>query len=144
MRRRARRDDGHLRAAGRWVGIPAGGGGLSGPAGCPGCSEAVAALLRSSPLHFTVSYIGPHEKRTLTAVNLRGVDQYAQPGGDGSVAQTMRSLGPAAARVIKPYAGAGGHYLGFCVGAYLAGSAPGLGLLALGDTGQYVQTPGSQ
>jgi biotin protein ligase-like protein len=115
-----------------------------GPAGCSGCSEAVAALLRRSPLHFRVSYIGPHEKRTVTAANLRGVDLYAQPGGSGSVAHGARALGQAAAHAIKAYVAAGGHYLGFCMGAYLAGSDPGMGLLAPGNTGEYDKTRGAE
>jgi hypothetical protein len=114
-----------------------------GPAGCPGCSEAVAALIRLSPLHFKVSYAGPGEKLKLTAASLRGVALYAQPGGDGPVRQGMTALGPAAAAAIRSYVAAGGHYLGVCMGAYLAGSDPGMGLLAPGDTGEYDQTRGA-
>ena len=114
-----------------------------GPASCPGCSEAAAALIRLSPLHFTVSYVGPGEKLKITAASLRGVTLYAQPGGDGSVRQGMTALGPAAAARIRSYVAAGGHYLGMCMGAYLAGSDPGMGLLAPGDTGEYDQTRGA-
>jgi hypothetical protein len=96
-----------------------------GPASCPGCSEAVAALIRLSPLHFRVSYAGPGEKLKITAASLRGVALYAQPGGGGSVRRGMTALGPAAAAAIKSYVAAGGHYLGICMGAYLAGSNPG-------------------
>lgn len=115
-----------------------------GPASCPGCSEAAAALLRRSPLGFEVSYIGPREKRKVIAANLRGVDLYVQPGGDGSVRQGMRSLGRRSARVLKAYVANGGRYVGFCMGAYLAGSGPGMGLLAPGNTGQYSQTRGAE
>jgi hypothetical protein len=114
-----------------------------GPASCPGCSEAVAALIRLSPLHFTVSYAGPGEKLKITAASLRGVALYAQPGGDGSVRQGMTALGPASAAAIRSYVARGGHYLGICMGAYLAGSDPGMGLLAPGDTGEYDQTRGA-
>ncbi len=115
-----------------------------GPAGCPGCSEAVAALLRRAPQGFAVSYIGPREKRKLTRANLRGVRLYAQPGGDGSVARANRVLGRPAAQAIRSYVAAGGHYLGFCMGAYLAGSGPGMGLLRPGNTGDYAETRGSE
>ena len=114
-----------------------------GPASCPGCSEAVAALIRRSPLHFTVSYAGPGEKLKITAASLRGVALYAQPGGGGSVRRGMTALGPTAAATIRSYVAAGGHYLGICMGAYLAGSDPGMGLLAPGDTGEYDQTRGA-
>jgi hypothetical protein len=114
-----------------------------GPASCPGCSEAVAALIRLSPLHFKVSYAGPGEKLKITAASLREAALYAQPGGGGSVRKGMTALGPAAAATIKSYVAAGGHYLGICMGAYLAGSDPGMSLLAPGDTGEYDQTRGA-
>ena len=114
-----------------------------GRASCPGCSEAAAALIRLSPRHFIVSYAGPGEKIKITAASLRGVALYAQPGGDGSVRHGMTALGPAAAATIRSYVAAGGHYLGICMGAYLAGSDPGMGLLAPGDTGEYDQTRGA-
>jgi hypothetical protein len=114
-----------------------------GPASCPGCSEAAAALIRLSPLHFTVSYVGPGEKLKITTASLRGAALYAQPGGNGSVRHGMTALGPAAAAAIRSYVAAGGHYLGMCMGAYLAGSDPGMGLLAPGDTGGYDQTRGA-
>lgn len=115
-----------------------------GPASCQGCAESAAALLRRSPLHFVVSFIGPGEGRKLTSDGLRGVDLYAQPGGDDSVEQAMRSLGPQAARAVQDYVAAGGRYVGFCMGAYLAGSDPGMDLLGAGDTGQYSQTPDAE
>lgn len=39
-----------------------------------------------------------------------------------------------------PAAGGAGHYVGFCLGAYLAGSNPGMGLLAPGDTDEHDHT----
>src|SRR5215831_18784305 len=114
-----------------------------GPASCPGCSEAVAALIRRSPVNFKVSYIGPHEKLKLIAASLRGVDLYAQPGGNGTVGHGMRVLGARAADVIRRYVAGGGHYVGFCMGAYLAGSDPGMGLLQPGNTGEYDRTRGA-
>lgn len=115
-----------------------------GPAGCPGCSEAVVAMLRHSPHHFRIRYVGPQEKRKVTATGLRGAALYVQPGGDGSVARGMRVLGPRAARAIKAWVARGGRYAGFCMGAYFAGTDPGIGLLGRGNTGQYLATPGAE
>jgi hypothetical protein len=114
-----------------------------GPASCAGCAEAVAALIRRSPRHFSVSYVGPAEKLKVTAASLRGAALYAQPGGGDSVRQGMTALGPAAAAAIRSYVAAGGHYLGMCMGAYLAGENPGIGLLAPGDTGEYDHSRGA-
>jgi glutamine amidotransferase-like uncharacterized protein len=41
---------------------------------------------------------------------------------------------------IKNWVNAGGHYLGFCLGGYLAGATPGFALLP-GDTSQYISSP---
>lgn len=114
-----------------------------GPAGCAGCSEAVAALIRKSPLDFRVQYVGPSEARKLTGANLRGVALYAQPGGDDSVARAMKVMGTAQTDAVRAYVLDGGHYVGFCMGAYLAGEDPGMGMLSPGDTGEYSMTKGA-
>lgn len=110
---------------------------------CRGCSEAVAAMLRQSPRDFEVRYIGPEEKLKLKAANLEGVALYAQPGSNGSVERAWKSLDRTETRAIKDYVSGGGHYVGFCMGAYLAGSEPGLGLLSPGNTAQYIHTRGA-
>lgn len=114
-----------------------------GPASCSGCSEAVADLVRQSPHELKVRYIGPDEKLKLTAANLRGVALYAQPGGDGSVGRAEKALGPKGTRAIKNYVSSGGNYVGFCMGAYLAGSNPGMDMLSPGNTGGYIHTRGA-
>ena len=114
-----------------------------GPASCGGCSAAVADLIRRSPHEFRVQYIGPDEKRKPTTKGLRGVALYAQPGGDGSVGRAEIALGETATSAIPNYVADGGRYVGFCMGAYLAGSDPGMGLLAPGDTGGYIDTAGA-
>lgn len=114
-----------------------------GPASCSGCSEAVAALVRQSPHGFEVRYIGPDERMKLTAANLRGVSLYAQPGGDGSVGRAEKALGPKGTGAIKNYVSSGGNYVGFCMGAYLAGFDPGMGMLSPGNTGGYIHTRGA-
>lgn len=115
-----------------------------GPAGCDdGCSEAAAAMLRSSRYHFTVRYVGPNERRKLVASSFVGVALYVQPGGDTSVARADKLLGAQAQQVIADYVRAGGRYLGICQGAYLAGTDPGMGLLSPGNSDQYIATKGA-
>lgn len=104
------------------------------------CSEAVSALLRSSRHGFDVRYVGPREEIPLTPAVLARATLYAQPGGGG--------LDPAYRRMrkykspIRAFVAAGGRYLGFCLGGYLAGATPGFGLLP-GDTDQYIATWGA-
>lgn len=112
-----------------------------GPASTPGCAEAVAALLRSGPQPCAVTYCGPAERVPLSARSLARADVYAQPGGGDDVEAawaSVRSAAPALRRWVKD----GGRYLGFCMGAYLAGHDPGFGLLP-GDTDAYAGMPGA-
>jgi glutamine amidotransferase-like uncharacterized protein len=111
-----------------------------GPASLPGCPEAVADLLRRSRWRFDVEYVGPAERRDVSAGTLSGAALYAQPGGGelGRAYKKLRRRGPA----IRDYVAAGGRYLGFCLGGYLAGETPGFGLLP-GDTDQYIASAGA-
>lgn len=111
-----------------------------GPAALPGCPEAVARLLATSRWGFRVHFVGPGEKLALSAETLAGAALYAQPGG-GSLARAYRHLRPHR-EAIRGFVGAGGGYLGFCLGGYLAGATPGFGLLP-GDTDQYIASPGA-
>jgi glutamine amidotransferase-like uncharacterized protein len=118
-----------------------------GPGGCKGCSEAVAALLRHSRWQFEVKYIGPKEKLKLNAQNLRPAVLYAQPGGKGSAQhayrKVTRQLGSPA--IMTNWVKSGGHYLGLCMGGYLAGNTkqwPGFGLLP-GKVGEWINSPGA-
>ena len=114
-----------------------------GPASCSGCSEAAAKLIKSASQKFHVAYVGPKERRKLTATNLRKAALYVQPGGDTSVAKADVLLGAKAKRAITSYVRSGGRYVGICQGAYLAGSMPGMSLLAPGNTDQYIRTNGA-
>ena len=100
-----------------------------------GCAESVAALLRSAPHGFDVRYVGPKEKLGLTPAVLAEAAVYAQPGGDG-LASAYRRL-RRHRRTIRDFVKSGGHYLGFCLGGYLAGRTPGFALLP-GDTDQHI------
>jgi glutamine amidotransferase-like uncharacterized protein len=106
-----------------------------GPASMPGCPEAVADLLSSSRWDFDVRYVGPGEKLHLSARTLSRATVYAQPGG-GELEDGYRHL-RRHRREIRHFVRSGGHYLGFCLGGYLAGATPGFGLLP-GDTDQYI------
>lgn len=111
-----------------------------GPASEPGCPEAVAELLRRSRWHLDVQFVGPHENRRLVPASLQECVLYAQPGG-GELRPAFRRL-RRAAPWLRDYVAAGGRYLGFCLGGYLAGETPGFGLIP-GDTDQYIRSPGA-
>lgn len=114
-----------------------------GPAASPGCPEAVKALLESyTAANISVEYIGPVEVRKLDSRGMSGLDIYAQPGG-GTLSAAWQHISPSQ-QVIRDFVSSGGKYLGFCLGAYLAGSGPGLGLMESGDTDQYINTAGAQ
>ncbi|GAA2580393.1 BPL-N domain-containing protein [Dactylosporangium fulvum] len=98
-----------------------------GPAAYPGCSEAVAALLSSAPTGFRIQFCGPDENVQPSADALAAATIYAQPGG-GEVKSAWRSL-RAYSDDVRDFVNNGGRYLGFCLGAYLAGGNPGFGLL---------------
>lgn len=100
-------------------------------------------MLRSSKYKFRIRYVGPNEAYKVVPSSFAGVSLYVQPGGDTSVARADKLLGSAAQQVIKDYVGRGGHYLGICQGAYLAGTDPGMGMLSPGNTGQYIATKGA-
>ncbi|MFI7647377.1 BPL-N domain-containing protein [Micromonospora sp. NPDC049460] len=111
-----------------------------GPAACSGCAEAVAALLRSAPGGFRTEYCGPGEQRQISRSTLGEATVYAQPGG-GNVGPAWRRLRDHA-EDIRGFVRDGGHYLGFCLGAYLAATRPGFGLLD-GKVDQYIRTAGA-
>lgn len=107
-----------------------------GPAACDGCSEAVAAVLATASEGFEVRYIGPNEDADISPSALADAKLYAQPGGLVSVQDAFDAMG-ADATTIDAYVHAGGRYLGFCEGGYLAGMNPGFQLLP-GDSNQYI------
>lgn len=108
-----------------------------GPASLPGCPEAVAALLESAPTPMRAVYCGPDESVDVTPEALSGAAVYAQPGGGTleSAWRHTRSYAP----TLRQWVSGGGNYLGFCLGAYLAGDDPGYGLFP-GRVRQYITT----
>ena len=108
-----------------------------GAGSCDGCSEAVARLLGSSPTPLEVEFVGPGEERDVSPETLNGMVLYAQPGG-GDVATAWSHLS-GNAETIRHWVQNGGNYLGFCLGAYLAGSDPGFGFLP-GEVYRYIDS----
>jgi glutamine amidotransferase-like uncharacterized protein len=111
-----------------------------GPAADSECSEAAADLLHRSRWDLDVHYVGPRERLRLSADLLSATTLYTQPGG-GDLGRAYRKL-RRHATALRDYVGSGGRYLGFCLGAYLAGEEPGFGLLP-GDTDQYISSHGA-
>jgi glutamine amidotransferase-like uncharacterized protein len=87
-----------------------------------------------------VRFVGPREELGLTAAVLSQASIYAQPGG-GELEPAYRHM-HRYRTVIRDYVAAGGGYLGFCLGGYLAGATPGFALLP-GDTDQFIVTRGA-
>lgn len=83
----------------------------------------------------TVDFVGPKERRPLEEATLAGCALYVQPGG-GELDDAWRHI-KKVKHLLRDYVTGGGRYVGFCVGAYLAGEGPGLRLLP-GDTDQYI------
>lgn len=106
-----------------------------GPASLPGCPEAAARALASSPYGFRVQFARPGRASLHEAV------LYCQPGG-GDLAPAWRRMRKDA-DAVRDFVRMGGRYLGFCLGGYLAGDDPGYGLLE-GATDSYVGTPGCE
>ena len=77
----------------------------------------------------------------MTAEALSSATLYAQPGGTDlpPAWRHMRRYADA----IRAFVHGGGHYLGFCLGGYLAGRDPGFALLP-GDSGEYIESRGAE
>ncbi|MFJ4188791.1 BPL-N domain-containing protein [Kitasatospora sp. NPDC089509] len=116
-----------------------------GPAACDGCPEAAHDMLEHDG--FAVRYIGPKEQDHWGPDALSGVALYVQPGGTNGQEVTTAWRGlqrePGfSPELVRAYVRGGGHYLGLCMGGYLAGRNPGYGLLP-GDSGQYISSDGA-
>ncbi len=110
-----------------------------GPAACSDCAQVVAALLESASPPYRTAYCGPKERIAISAASLRQAKLYAQPGGGDDLDAAWRAMRPYA-ETISDWVRGGGHYVGFCMGGFLAGFDPGFGLLP-GDSGEYITTP---
>jgi glutamine amidotransferase-like uncharacterized protein len=97
-------------------------------------------MLRRSPLGFEVAFCGPHD-RPVDAATLSSASLYVQPGGGQDLGGAWRDVAPSAA-ALRRFVEGGGHYLGICMGGYLAGHQPGFALLP-GDSADYTETRGA-
>ncbi|KAJ1324791.1 BPL-N domain-containing protein [Microdochium nivale] len=115
-----------------------------GPASSPGCSEAIGQLLSSSPENFEIIYAGPREPAgDVTPALLASATVYAHGGGPDL--DTAYGLTRQYQDAIRKFVSEGGHYLGFCLGAYLAGHKSGYGLLPAGvGAGQEIKRKHAQ
>lgn len=111
-----------------------------GPATLPGCPEAVAVAMRSRGV-LTSAYVGPNARTPLTAANLRRASLYVQPGGP-DVDTGWRHMRRYRSLIVNWVRG-GGHYLGLCLGAYLATDDPGFGLFP-GEIWDYKASRGAE
>ncbi len=114
-----------------------------GPASSPGIPADTARFLRTCPQRFRIEYCGP--RRHDLAINhttLAAASLFVQPGGGNDFNAAWESVRPYTDD-LREFLRAGGHYLGICMGGYLAGSGPGYDLLP-GNCNDYAQTRGAQ
>jgi glutamine amidotransferase-like uncharacterized protein len=107
------------------------------------CPESVARLFKRTFPKVAITYAGPSEKVQINADSLSRVDVFAQPGGP-DVDDAMEEAN-AYAPALRSFVENGGRYVGFCLGAYMAGHDPGFGLIPAGDeVAQEIEEPGAQ
>ena len=110
-----------------------------GPAAYSDCSAAVAVAMRYRRV-LNSADVGPGARTALTPANLRRARLYVQPGGP-DVNTGWRHMSRYRSAIVNWVRG-GGHYLGLCLGAYLATDDPGFGLFP-GEIWDYKTTPGA-
>lgn len=114
-----------------------------GTSGCEGCSESVQVLLESAYPDINVTFAGPDEDVQINAESLHQVDIFVQPGGP-DLEQAWEEAEPYAAD-MRDFVARGGWYLGFCLGAFLAGPDTGFGLIPEGDkAAREIERPNAQ
>jgi glutamine amidotransferase-like uncharacterized protein len=107
------------------------------------CPESVARLFKRTFPKVTITYAGPAEKIPITTSTLSKIDVFAQPGGPDvdDAMEEAKEYAPA----LRSFVENGGRYVGFCLGAYMAGHDPGYGLIPAGDqVAQEIEEPGAQ
>jgi glutamine amidotransferase-like uncharacterized protein len=107
----------------------------TGPAGCDGCSESLGAVLSQAGFDVVITPV-----EGITDAALAHTALYAQPGGGQDLLAARAAFPDATWARLEQWVAHGGHYLGTCMGAYLAGrtiddagQVAGLGLFP-GDT----------
>jgi len=100
-----------------------------GPASCEDCSETAKQAIEKLGPQYRVDFVGTNEKIDITPQTLSRYDVYVQPGGGQDIPAAYKSLGDERVEAIQRYVAGGGHYIGLCMGAYLA-SGSGFGLIS--------------
>jgi glutamine amidotransferase-like uncharacterized protein len=85
-----------------------------GPGVCAGCPDDLASALTRAGYRVKKAF-----PTHITPDALEEAAIFAVPGGDEE-RDVMRALAPGEAEAIRQYVSSGGHYLGVCLGAYLA------------------------
>ena len=119
-----------------------------GPAACSNCPGAVADALSSK---YNIVYAGPNETLNLQAALATNPQVFIQPGGGDDMKVAWADVKPYRQNVID-YVTNGGHYVGICMGGFLASqyiiendALSGYGLLGLtgSDAIDYTTTTGA-
>ncbi len=106
----------------------------TGPAACLDCPDAVAKSLAGSNYDFVFA-TGENVTNALQSAAV-----YIQPGGGDSMEVGWNGVKGFAINLQK-WIAAGGHYVGICMGGYLAGTQPGFDLLGDGESHGYMDSP---
>lgn len=92
-----------------------------GPIACDYCAESIGLMLRRSPAHYRVVYLGPHEKAgDIMRDTLSQLDVFVQPGGGDDTDATFAEGAAYYAEALREYVTGGGKFLGVCLGAFFA------------------------
>jgi len=108
-----------------------------GPAACENCPGAVSDALSSK---YNIVFAGPKEELNLKDALATNPEVFIQPGGGDDLNVAWKDVGQFRQNV-RDYVMNGGHYVGICMGGYLAGQSiienddlSGYGLLGLSDS----------
>jgi glutamine amidotransferase-like uncharacterized protein len=114
-----------------------------GPASSPGIPADTATFLRTCSQQFRVEFCGPHpEDLPVNAETLAQASLYVQPGGGDDLTTAWHAV-RLYTRPLQQFIRRGGHYLGICMGGYLAATDPGFNLLP-GNCNDYTTTRGAE
>ncbi|WP_210358778.1 BPL-N domain-containing protein [Sphingomonas beigongshangi] len=91
-----------------------------GPAACEDCAEALMRAIRRVDPQYRVDFVGPNERRDVSAGTLSRYAVYIQPGGGQDIDGALHALGDGRRSAIRSFVANGGGYIGICMGAYLA------------------------
>lgn len=81
---------------------------------CEGCPQDIESELKRAG--YSVDLL---EAKDVTLERLQKYDLYIQPGGDNTI-PVKRALGPSGMDAIRSFVRSGGHFIGICLGAFMA------------------------